>query len=213
MNKRGTLLIIVSLLSIQTLSAQYVLTTKDLLELRERMTGFFTSEQQSLSDSGYFNIHLHMLPVWTNRTDGYWLYVEQAMATATQRPYRQRVYQLYQQDDTTLVSKVYEMNTPLRFAGAWKNPALLEALTADSLTARQGCAIFLRKDMDGKFRGSTPGNECLSSLRGATYATSEVVIEKNRMISWDRGWNQTDKQVWGAIKGGYEFVKQELLRD
>jgi hypothetical protein len=191
------------------LTAQERVTGKDLEELRRRMTGFFTSEQQALSDSSYYNIHLHMAPVWQDRSDGYWMYVEQAMATAVQRPYRQRIYQLYQQDDTTLVSKVYELPGPLRFAGAWNNPVLLKSLNFDSLQARQGCAIFLHKMAGGNFTGSTPGKECLSSLRGATYATSEVLIEKYRMVSWDRGWNQDDVQVWGAVKGGYQFVKQD----
>ncbi len=208
MNLKKTATLLLFLMGAGILQAQLTGTDRELLELRERMSGFFTSEQQSLADSSYYNIHLHMKPKWTERTDGYWLYVEQAMASAAQRPYRQRMYQLFRQDDSTLVSKVYELNAPLRFAGAWKNTALLQQLTTDSLQARQGCAIYLHRDTNGRFSGSTPGNECLSSLRGAAYATSEVVIEKNQMISWDRGWSQSGQQVWGAVKGGYHFVKQ-----
>jgi hypothetical protein len=29
------------------------------------------------------------------------------------------------------------------------------------------------------------------------------------MLSWDRGYNKDDKQVWGAEKGGYRFVKKK----
>jgi hypothetical protein len=46
------------------------------------------------------------------------------------------------------------------------------------------------------------------TLRGAAYATSEVVIEPAILVSWDRGWNAAGEQVWGATKGGYEFVKR-----
>ncbi len=208
MNLKITTALLLFLVGAGFVQAQQTGTDRELLELKDRMTGFFTSEQQSLADSSYYNIHLHMTQVWTERTDGYWLYVEQAMASAAQRPYRQRIYQLFRQDDSTLVSKVYEMNAPLRFAGAWNNTALLQQLTTDSLQARQGCAIYLRRDEKGRFSGSTPGNECLSSLRGAAYATSEVVIDKQAMTSWDRGWNQSGQQVWGAVKGGYHFVKQ-----
>ena len=59
------------------------------------------------------------------------------------------------------------------------------------------------------FSGSTPGKQCLSSLRGATYATSKVTVGKKGIISWDQGWDAMDKQVWGAKKGGYDFVKKE----
>jgi hypothetical protein len=27
--------------------------------------------------------------------------------------------------------------------------------------------------------------------------------------SWDRGFNKENKQVWGAVKGAYEFIKIE----
>lgn len=182
---------------------------RDLLELKSRMEGTFTSELQAKSDSDYYNIHLHMSSIWERSEDGYWLYVEQAVASAVKRPYRQRIYHLYRQDDYTLVSKVYEMNAPLRFAGAHANPELLQGLTKDSLIDRQGCAIYLKKDKDGNFAGATPGKECLSSLRGATYATSEVVIHEDKLVSWDRGWDKDDKQVWGAEKGGYQFIKQK----
>jgi CpeT protein len=51
-------------------------------------------------------------------------------------------------------------------------------------------------------------NNCPSNLRGATYATSEVVVQHDKMISWDRGFDSRDKQVWGAEKGGYIFMKE-----
>ena len=187
--------------------AQQKVTEKDLTELKNRMAGAFSSEAQSKTDTDYYNIQLHMAPIWTERKDGYWLYVEQAVAKALQRPYRQRIYHVYKQDDTTLVSKVFEINAPIRFAGAWSNMALLKDITVDSLIDRQGCAISLHKNNEGNFSGATPGKECLSSLRGAMYATSEVVIYSDKLVSWDRGWNKEGKQVWGAEKGGYHFIK------
>lgn len=189
--------------------SQEKVTDKDLLELKNRMEGAFNSELQSKADSDYYNIHLHMAQIWKADKDGYWLYVEQAVAAALKKPYRQRIYHVYRQDDATLVSKVYEMNSPLRFAGAYANTDLLSSLTKDSLIDRQGCAIYLHKGKDGNFSGSTPGKDCLSSLRGATYATSEVVIYADKLVSWDRGWDKEDKQVWGAEKGGYQFIKQK----
>jgi CpeT protein len=191
-----------------TAMAQEKVNHRDLLELKSRMEGFFTSELQAKSDSDYYNIHLHMEPIWQRSEDGYWLYVEQAIGSALHKPYRQRIYHLYWQDDITLVSKVFELKEPLRFAGAYNNTDLLKGITKDSLIDRQGCAIYLQKNAEGNFIGSTPGKECLSGLRGATYATSQATIYENKLISWDRGWDKDDKQVWGAEKGGYQFIKQ-----
>lgn len=189
--------------------SQQRLATKDLKELQSRMAGSFSSEAQSKSDSDFFHIVLHMAPIWKNSADGFWLYVEQAVAASADKPYRQRVYHITLNDDATIASRVYELHAPMRFAGAWKKKNPLASLTTDSLISREGCVILLHKNRDGDFAGSTHDKDCPSNLRGAAYATSEVVIRKDRMISWDRGWNADGQQVWGAEKGGYEFLKEK----
>lgn len=189
--------------------ANLPLKKKDLTTLKTYMVGTFTSEAQSKSDSTYFNIHLNMKPIWKDRTDGFWLYVEQAAAQSLDKPYRQRVYHIFLQDENTIVSQVYEMDKPARFAGDWKKKSPLSQLTPDSLKSREGCAIYLHKNSKGEFYGSTPGKECLSSLRGATYATSEVTISKDLILSWDRGFDVVNRQVWGATKAGYRFLRKK----
>lgn len=173
------------------------------------MCGVFNSEQQSKNDSAFYNITLHMKPIWLKSKDGYYLYVEQAVTTLMDKPYRQRVYHVYIFNDSTIISQVYELKNPKAHIGSWKEKKPLKNFNPDSLDVRNGCAIYLHKNVDGTFSGSTPGKECLSNLRGAAYATSEVVIHPNKIISWDRGWDINDKQVWGAVKGGYEFIKTE----
>lgn len=38
----------------------------------------------------------------------------------------------------------------------------------------------------------------------AKYATSQaVVIHPDNIVSWDRGWDIYDKQVWGAVMSGH----------
>ena len=194
-------------LSSNLLFAQKKLGAHDLEILKSCMSGAFSSEMQAKNDSDFYNIHLHMTPIWENRKDGFWLYVEQAIVSALDKPYRQRIYHVHLFNDTTIISEVFEMKSPLRFAGAYKNKELIKNLQPDSLDARTGCGILLHARNNESFVGSTTGNECLSSLRGATYATSEVVITKKLLLSWDRGWDAQDKQVWGAVKSGYQFVK------
>jgi hypothetical protein len=170
------------------------------------MTGSFSSAAQAQADTDYLDIRLHMSRIWKERTDGYWLYVEQATASRLEKPYRQRVYHLTQRRDGTFESVVFTVSDPLRFAGDWKKDNPLATLTVDSLSERAGCSIVLRTEGD-VFEGSTVGKECPSDLRSAAYATSEVRISVDRLVSWDRGWGKDDKQVWGAEKGGYVFLK------
>ncbi|MBD3219172.1 MAG: hypothetical protein GF310_12930 [candidate division Zixibacteria bacterium] len=178
----------------------------DLSILVDWMSGYFTSKAQSESDSSYFDIHLHMIPIWKHRSDAHWLYVEQAMADYQHKPYRQRVYRVSQTGENEFESAVYTLEEPLRFAGVWNEENPLAGLTPDSLTLREGCSIILRREEDA-FVGSTVEKDCASELRGAAYAISEVIIREDGMVSWDRGFDSEDYQVWGAVKGGYIFRK------
>jgi hypothetical protein len=45
----------------------------DLKALASWMTGSFSSEEQSLSDTSYFDIRLKMVRIWPEQTDAYWL--------------------------------------------------------------------------------------------------------------------------------------------
>ena len=81
----------------------------------------------------------------------------------------------------------------------------MAGLTPDSLEARDGCEVFLTRDGDGPFVGGTVDRNCPSSLRGASYATTEVRITESGMVSWDQGFDANGNQVWGATAGGYVF--------
>jgi glycosidase len=179
----------------------------DIGDLEVFMTGSFSSLAQARADSDYLDIRLEVVPIWTGRKDGPWLYVEQALAARRHRPYRQRVYHLVDRGDGTMMSEVYSLEDPLRFAGDWKQDEPLAGLSPDSIGVREGCAVLLRRTSAGTFEGSTMERECGSELRGAVYATSEVTVTLDRLTSWDRGFDAEGNQVWGAAKGPYIFDK------
>jgi len=173
------------------------------------MAGSYSSAAQSQSDSEYKNIVLHMKPIWMDRTDGRWLYVEQAMQEAADKPYRQRVYHLVHHDDGAVESLVFELpGDALQYAGAWKQAQPLNELLPSQLLPRSGCGVKLKAKSATQWSGSTDGDMCASSLRGAAYATSEVTVTESAITSWDRGFDSAGKQVWGATKGPYQFQKQ-----
>lgn len=170
------------------------------------MTGSFSSAEQAKVDTNYYDIRLEMVQIWNERSDGPWIYVEQAVADFKDKPYRQRVYQLAQENEA-VKSVVYSFDNPLRFAGDYKKENPLNQLTPDSLTIRQGCAVYLKKISNDTYKGSTKNKDCESIHRGASYATSEVTVKADRILSWDRGFDENEKQVWGAEMGGYIFLK------
>jgi len=176
-------------------------------ELYLAMQGSYSSQKQSEEDEDYFDIRLEMIPIWQDNPDGLWLYVEQASATALARPYRQRVYHLTELSDERYSSGVYELPNALDYAGAWKQDSPLSNLSSNGLKLREGCAVILAKQPDGSFKGSTVDKNCKSKLRGASYATSIVEINAEGITSWDQGFDVNDKQVWGAEKWPYIFLR------
>ncbi|MBC7447480.1 MAG: chromophore lyase CpcT/CpeT [Hymenobacteraceae bacterium] len=180
-------------------------------QLGKMLEGNYNSAEQAAADKEYFDIRLHIRRMWTDRpeSEGLYYYVEQATSSAQQRPYRQRVYHLRaRKEDGNIESVVYELASPIRFAGQWKEAKPLAMLTPDSLITRQGCSVIMRKSGKREFRGATVGQDCLSSLRGAKYAQTDVTITPKQLISWDRGFDDKGGQVWGAKFGGYIFKKE-----
>jgi len=182
----------------------------DLERLAIWMVGSFTSEAQAASDDQYFDIRLEMARIWPELgTDQAWLYVEQATASSLDRPYRQRIYRLTRIDESRFESAVFELPPdPLAFAGWWRTPSLFARLTPNDLTKLPGCSVYLEYDHSSqRFVGATDRGTCVSTLRGAAYVVSEVTITPNLLLTWDRGFDSDDQQVWGAVDGGYEFVR------
>ncbi|MBL7981723.1 MAG: chromophore lyase CpcT/CpeT [Flavobacteriales bacterium] len=181
--------------------------TRELEELAYALAGSYTSAEQAKTDTSYYEIELEMVRIWPKRKDGAWFYVEQAMASSKAKPYRQRVYHVKQVNDSTFTSTILTLKGGAGWYGAYADLVKLEQLPMDSLEALDGCDITLVR-RGTVYEGSTRERECPSTRNNASYTTSEVVLRRDRMVSWDRGWNAAGEQVWGAEKGGYIFIKR-----
>lgn len=177
-------------------------------EVVNLLSGEFNSAAQAAADTSneYRDIHLSIVPAWTDRTDGHWLYVEQAVATALDRPYRQRVYHVVPGADGTVVSEIWLLpgdNT--RFVGEYKKAKPLEGLTPQELKRMDGCEVRLTRTAPHRYEGATPDRACKSAREGAVFTTSIVSLSADGIDSWDRGWDDAGLQVWGAVSGPYKF--------
>lgn len=173
------------------------------------LTGSFSNAGQARGDQNFRAATLNITPIWTDRSDGPWLYLEQALADAPAHPYRQLIYQLATRPDHALEVHLFELPNPVAATGAWKDPALLGKLSPADLVAREGCKFILRLQPGGTFKGGTEGTGCASSLRGASYSTIQTVISNLQIMTWERGYNAAGTQVWGSIHGGYVFKRVE----
>jgi hypothetical protein len=189
----------------KTASSKEKASSNHLPELFSLMQGSFDSEIQSQVDSTYFNISLHMYPIWKDR--GNFLYVEQALSTKQDQPYRQRIYEVTKLNDSLYSSAIYTIENDSLWIGKWKSPEAFDTLFLDNVTKKEGCDVVLKRIESNFYQGETGDKTCASSLYGASYATSEVEIMEDKIISWDRGFDDKDEYIWGAEKGGYIFNK------
>lgn len=182
----------------------------DIDELFAWMSGSFSSAAQAEDDTNFHHVTLEMTPIWTDREGENWFYVEQALGSMPEKPYRQRVYEVRRGADGIIESAVYLLPDPEKHVGAWQAETPLKGLKPEDLEPRDGCTVYLEYDPEkDRFVGGTRGEGCASSLRGADYATSEVVILPGRIESWDRGFDAEGRQVWGAETGPYIFIWDE----
>jgi hypothetical protein len=195
-----------SLLITACSSSQKMPDQSGLKDLSRSMAGSYTSAAQAAADTNYLDISLHMIPIWP-ATAYKWLYVEQALTSKPERPYRQRIYQLEQVSKDEFKTTVYEISNPKECIGKWRNPSFFDQFDQSILIERDGCAVFLRKTGPETYEGSTKDDACKSSLYGASYATSIVFIKAGLLTSWDQGFDADGHQVWGATEGPYQFVK------
>ena len=170
------------------------------------LKGEFNSASQNAKDTNYFNISLVMFPIWDKEKDAKYFYVEQAMVGKEDKPYRQRVYKVYQSSPNTIVSAIYTLKKQEEFVNLHENVKKQKTLSKTDIDYKEGCDVFLEYD-GTKFKGGTSGKKCSSNLRGAKYATTEVEVYEDRLISWDRGFTENGIHAWGTTAGGYVFEK------
>ncbi len=187
--------------------------TFDVLAEAERfLVGTFDSEAQSISQPQYYAVQLEMCPVDVPDVGERVLYVEQAVMDSLNNPYRQRLYVLEAgEEEDVAVSGVWEFDLPGMYVGTCDDADPRE-ITADDVAEKPGCEVYLTW-VDDHFEGGTAGKDCVSTMSGASYATSEVTIFEDRLESWDRGFDDGDQQVWGATQGAYVFDRRSDMVD
>jgi len=144
-----------------------------------------------------------MVRIWKDRTDGAWFYVEQALASTLNAPYRQRVYNVQRVEEGMIESVVYTIKDAQKWVGL--DPTAGD-MSIDDIALKFGCEVYLQYD-GTSFTGSTHGAACKSDLHGASYVRSDVRITSVGIHSWDRGFDFEGKQVWGSTAGPYAFLR------
>ncbi len=171
----------------------------------ELVTGSFTSGAQAKRDRRYDDVIWHIAEVPALRDDTVrWTYVEQWEA-GSDAPYRQRLQSYRLSEDGSIIVRSYRLPDAAAYVEAWKSPDRFAGVDTRELTAAGGCDVVLARTGEKRFEGSTSGQQCKTTWRGAAFVISHSLVTEYRMVNWDRGFASDGAQVWGPGQGGYEF--------
>jgi len=188
---------------------------QDLGDVASRLEGTIDSSRQSMFDRDYVDVRVTQCQITVSDQPGYlnpslFLYVEQALSLSLDAPYRQRVIKLSldAMNPRGVVSSIYEINLSgeqvLHFCS--KKPE--ERVMSWAQLKDVHCSVYMQKKYD-LWVGETQSAKCPNDYGDAKFVSSKVRLSKTGMYSWDRGWDAEGNQVWGAIKGGYNFEKMD----
>jgi hypothetical protein len=173
-------------------------------EVYELLSGTFDSTEQASSDPRFYAISMQMCAVDVPVVGTHVLYVERATFRDLMKPFRQHFYSI-ETIENGVALNVYSIDPQIEpeLVGTCDVPNGI-TINPDRLKKREGCTIWLELDGEG-YSGGTVGDDCDSTVSGAAYDSTQMVLEKERIEVWERGWDRQNNQVWGSVKGPYIF--------
>jgi CpeT/CpcT family (DUF1001) len=182
----------------------------------QRLTGILSTQEQAQQSPGKPAVQMTTcrLPAPdASPASEIWLYQEQAVLPDLTKPYRQRLLRISPSPySKTVRSQSYKLAQPERWINycdrdrANQSPAQSPALPQEVLTQPPLCQVYL-KPVGPDFIGNTPPTGCPTTARGAVRITNHIILRPTSMTTWDRGFDASGKQLWGARGEAYQFRK------
>lgn len=205
-----TLLIFVTILTFGQI------TQEDYQYYKQGIEGRFSSYPQTLVDTTKSDVLIRTK--WIQKLDEYDIFYTQQGEYYDNifYPYRQRIYKT-KNEGTHILLEINTIDIPytiLQDTPKGQHPTFtldLSQIKPELFQPKQGCDIKIikvwSKDNTPILYGSTNQNDCIASFNGSTYTQVEFLILPIGLISWERGYNENDEQVWGPEQSPYLFLK------
>lgn len=183
----------------------------DIATLARWMAADFSNQQQAFDNPPmYAHIRVCMRPLPKSVLNGTSLFLEQAYDYMLDRPYRLRVLNIVEVDNTLEIEN-YKVKEEEQLYGAARKPEQLQSLTEEQLEKLPGCTFKITWTGHSFKAEVEPGKGCMVVRNGKeTYLDSSFEVDEHQLISLDRGRDpSTDELVWGSIAGAFNFVRWE----
>ena len=198
------LLFAVSFASNLGLNAVFALPIDHRDAVATRLEGVMTTSVQLKNDAPAIKVQMTTCRVTVPQSiDSIFLYQEQGIVGSLEQPYRQRFLEIATSD--TADDVVYSYSYKPDNMASWINFCNSEtkAVSKSSL-GKLVCTVTLKPYLS-IYSGTTPPEGCPASVRGAVTITNRIILHQDGMDTWDRGFDESGNQVWGAKDQAYEF--------
>ena len=176
------------------------------------LSGDFSSKEQAGYDSRFTSAELRLREIWPGYQGYRWVYAEQYLTLRSIRPFRQRIYRFSPAPDGRILMAELTMPRAIDFAGAWRQPALLDSLTPQQLSLRHGCEIWLSRTASGEYAGHTRVGHCATDFGGASTLVQHIWIGPNSIRLLDRAYDNQGGSRWGSPGEGYVYLRRSSER-
>lgn len=185
-------------------SLAQALSQQDVATVADHLSRAMDTTVQAASNPNFVGVQMTTCSVQVaapNTSDVY-LYQEQALTEHIGSPYRQRFLHITLSDDGNRVeSRTFKPTAPGEWTGFCQRS---DRTVATDELGDLVCIVSLRPSPLG-YVGSTPRDGCPVNLRGAVRLTNTIVLHRDGMDTWDRGFDQNGDQVWGAKTEPYRY--------
>jgi hypothetical protein len=146
-------------------------------------------------------LHHIFAPVEAPAVGRHVYYVQQYLDGDPARIYRQRLYDVREQEDGTLRLTIYSLPDEAKFRNAHLQPESLRNLTPDVLTTTPGCEVFWRWEPSGQaLRGYMNEGACtfLSQRSGLRLrVTDDLRLTADEIWIRDEAFDEAGNRVFG----------------
>ncbi|GJQ09102.1 hypothetical protein GpartN1_g893.t1 [Galdieria partita] len=194
-----------------TCCVQVVLKSVEEARLARFLAADWSNENQAIENPPFWShMRVSYRPLPFELLDGFSLYSESCYQAFMKQPYRTGVYRIVTRNDGKLELELYKIEGEEEFYQGSRNIEKLRSLTRERLVKLPSCCntILSWNESEQMFSGETvPGKLCIVHRKGQeTYLHNSVTVSKEKLTSWDTGrCPKTDKLLWGAIAGPFEF--------
>ncbi|NJR71181.1 MAG: hypothetical protein HC771_23005 [Synechococcales cyanobacterium CRU_2_2] len=186
-----------------------------LRSLTQALIGEFSNPQQAIASPAWFvHLRLWQCPTPLFAEDSITLFLEQANILQLDRPYRQRLLRL-SEDQGQLFGQYYQFKDFSAWKGCGQTPGRLQTLTPADIADLPGCRVAIAQTPTGEFQARLgPGRRCEFEYEGQKrqvvvgFDVAQSGATGVYLKTYDKGIDpETGQGFWGALMGPYEFEK------